>query len=156
MFLVMCKLDGRNWNINRNNYKGRILFPSWQVSMQLWNKKCGFQLPLKLSDSKFILNSLNFKWDLFDTKCLNSVFGISSKLFGTLTHFSPMLHFYTPWKHKKTWRFSNIFRGYRNVTLGKNELMGNNDGISKYTRNLDDITYMLLYFLANIQFAVWY
>ena len=29
-----------------------------------------------------------------------------------LTHFSPMSHFYTPWK-----RFSDAFRGYRNVTL---------------------------------------
>ena len=28
-----------------------------------------------------------------------------------LTHFSPVSHFYTPW-------FSDVFRGYRNVTLG--------------------------------------
>ena len=29
------------------------------------------------------------------------------------THFSPMPHFYTPWN----FGFSDVFRGYRNVTL---------------------------------------
>ena len=31
----------------------------------------------------------------------------------TLTHYSPVLLFYTPWKHEKTCRFSDVFRGYR-------------------------------------------
>ena len=32
-----------------------------------------------------------------------------------LTHFSPMLHFYTSWKHQKAFGFlTDIFRGYRN------------------------------------------
>ena len=43
----------------------------------------------------------------------------------SLTHFSPVSHFYTPWKRQKTFgfltfsgvRFSDVFRGYRNVTL---------------------------------------
>ena len=30
-----------------------------------------------------------------------------------LTHYSPVLLFYNPWKHHKTYRFSDIFRGYR-------------------------------------------
>ena len=38
-----------------------------------------------------------------------------------LTHFSPVSHFYTPWKRPlKFWegqRFSDVFRGYRNMTL---------------------------------------
>ena len=33
-----------------------------------------------------------------------------------LTHFSPMSHFYTPENVRKLW-FSDVFRGYRNVTL---------------------------------------
>ena len=28
-----------------------------------------------------------------------------------LTHSSPVLLFYTPWKHQKTFRFSDVFRG---------------------------------------------
>ena len=32
--------------------------------------------------------------------------------FSSLTHCSPVLLFYIPWKHKKTERFSDVFRGY--------------------------------------------
>ena len=35
-----------------------------------------------------------------------------------LTYFSPMPHFYTPLKKSENHRFSDVFRGYRNVTLG--------------------------------------
>ena len=31
------------------------------------------------------------------------------------THFFLMLHFYTPWKHKKTLRFIDVFRAYEKV-----------------------------------------
>ena len=37
-----------------------------------------------------------------------------------LTHFQPMLHFYTPWKHQKT--YGDVFKGYRSWTLGENGL----------------------------------
>ena len=30
----------------------------------------------------------------------------------TLTYLFPMLHFYNPGKYQKTWRFSDVFRGY--------------------------------------------
>ena len=40
-----------------------------------------------------------------------------------LTHYSPMLLFYTPWKHKKTFRFSDVFRGYIKATTGCNGLI---------------------------------
>ena len=39
-----------------------------------------------------------------------------------LTHYSPVLLFNTPWKHQKTFRFSDVFRGYRKVTPGCNGL----------------------------------
>ena len=48
----------------------------------------------------------------------------------TLTHFSSMFHFCTPWKHQKisseNQRLSDVFRGYRNGTLSKNGLMMDN------------------------------
>ena len=34
-----------------------------------------------------------------------------------LTHFSPVSHFYTPLKTSENERFSDVFRGYRNVAL---------------------------------------
>ena len=34
-----------------------------------------------------------------------------------------MFHFYTPWKHQKSSRLSNIFKGYRNGTLAWNGLI---------------------------------
>ena len=39
-----------------------------------------------------------------------------------LTNFSPVLLFCTPWKHQKTFRFSDVFRGYRKATLACNGL----------------------------------
>ena len=39
-----------------------------------------------------------------------------------LTHFQPMLHFYSPWKHQKNSGFSDVFKGYRGVTLVENGL----------------------------------
>ena len=39
-----------------------------------------------------------------------------------LTHYSLMLLFYTPWKHLETFRFSDVFRGYRKATPGCNGL----------------------------------
>ena len=35
-------------------------------------------------------------------------------------HYSLVLLFYTPWKHQKTYRFSDVFRGYRKTTPGCN------------------------------------
>ena len=40
----------------------------------------------------------------------------------SLTYYSPVLLFYTPWKYQKTFRFSDIFRGYRKATPGCNGL----------------------------------
>ena len=38
-----------------------------------------------------------------------------------LTHYSPVLLFYTPWKHQKTWEFS-VSREYKKATPGCNGL----------------------------------
>ena len=38
-----------------------------------------------------------------------------------LTHFMPLISFYTPWKHKKT-RFSDVFREYRKRPVAWNGL----------------------------------
>ena len=35
-----------------------------------------------------------------------------------LTDFNPLFHFYSPWKGPKNLWFSDVFRGYRNETLG--------------------------------------
>ena len=40
----------------------------------------------------------------------------------SLTNYSPVLLFYTPWKHQKTFRFSDVFRVYRKATPGCNGL----------------------------------
>ena len=40
-----------------------------------------------------------------------------------LTHYSPVLLFFTPWIHQKTFRFSDVFRGYRKATPGCNGLI---------------------------------
>ena len=43
-----------------------------------------------------------------------------------------MLLSYTPWKHQKTFRFSDIFRGYRKATLGCNGLKKNETCLSEW------------------------
>ena len=44
-----------------------------------------------------------------------------------LTYYSPMLLFSTPLKHQKTFRFSDVFRGYRKASPGCNGLQKNHD-----------------------------
>ena len=39
-----------------------------------------------------------------------------------LTHLFPMHPFSAPWKHQKTWRFSDVFKGERKGALGTNRL----------------------------------
>ena len=55
------------------------------------------------------------------------VIRISLGFHSHLTHFSPVSHFYTPWKRQKTkgflTLFSDVFRRYRNVTLAWNGLI---------------------------------
>ena len=63
----------------------------------------------------------SFFWSVF-----SRIWALFSQcLFTTLSHFRPMLHFYTLWKHQKTSisiprknvrkpRFSDVFSGYRN------------------------------------------
>ena len=48
-----------------------------------------------------------------------------------LTHYSPVLLFFTPWKYQKTFTFSDIFRGYRKATPGCNGLIKCIDQVAK-------------------------
>ena len=59
--------------------------------------------------------SLQFKWLVFKWNV--------TMISNGLTHSSLMHPFSTPWKHKKTVRFSDVFRGKRRSTLGTNWLM---------------------------------
>ena len=63
------------------------------------------------------LRCLSGFWLLFWT--LKFYFGITL----LLTHSLPMHPFSTPWKHQKTERFSDVFRGLRKGALGTNGLM---------------------------------
>ena len=49
-------------------------------------------------------------------------YGLSSIVCWWLNPFVPNAPFLYPWKHRKTWRFSDVFRGYRKGALGTNEL----------------------------------
>ena len=50
--------------------------------------------------------------------------GTPSESVSFLTHFKVMFHFYTTWKkNRKTRKFSDNFRGYRNEILTQNGLM---------------------------------
>ena len=60
----------------------------------------------------------HLRWLLLDVVISNVI--IAQDL---LTHFQPVFHFYTPWKHQKTGGFSDVFRGYRNRTLLENGLI---------------------------------
>ena len=40
-----------------------------------------------------------------------------------LTHYIPVLLFYTPWKHQETSNFSDVFKGYRKATPDCNGLI---------------------------------
>ena len=46
----------------------------------------------------------------------------TSWIFLCLTHCSPVLLFYTASKYQKTFRFSDVFKGYRKATTGCNGL----------------------------------
>ena len=76
-------------------------------------------LIIHLSVNITIYHFLWFSINIFSF-CL---FVKKKRLNTNLTHFQPMFHFYTPWKHHKTFRFPDVFRGYRIGTLVKNGLM---------------------------------
>ena len=55
-----------------------------------------------------------------------------------LIHCSSLLLFYTPWIHQKTWRFSNVFRGYKKETPGCNGLIRKSNSSKKYGKHVWD------------------
>ena len=55
-----------------------------------------------------------------------------------LIHYSPVLLFYNPWIHQKTWRFSDFFRGYKKATPGCNGLVRKSNSSKKYGKHVWD------------------
>ena len=68
-----------------------------------------------------------------------------------LTHYSPVLPFYTPWKHQKTFRFSDVFRGYRKATPGCNGLIGIHSMQSWKVTMEHGVTRIIIKMIKNIQ-----
>ena len=65
----------------------------------------------------------NYLWiviQLKDWTYANKVMAFHQEMGYRLTHYSPVLLFYTPWIHQKTFRFCDVFRGYRKAIPGCN------------------------------------
>ena len=62
---------------------------------------------------KIFLKTVRYWWNCSETVMgfIQQIFNISITNFDTLTHLLPMHLFSTPWKHQKTIRFSDAFRG---------------------------------------------
>ena len=73
------------------------------------------QSKAKLRSNLFIYKKLEIDW----RKLHRTFSGLSEQL----THCSLVLLFYTPWKHQKTFMFSDLFRGYRKATPSCNGLI---------------------------------
>ena len=74
----------------------------------------------KLQQRCFTVIFLKFLRELFCRTSVNRCFSQCELLFTPwkrLTHFSLVFHCFNPWKHQKTFGFSDVFRGYSNTTL---------------------------------------
>ena len=92
-----------------------------------WNIETHLGLPLKyLRWSAVAKLSIIDIWGKVFTNISNfPLLGLSQLCLGIvakLIHYGPVLLSYTPWKHQKTFRFSDVFRGYRKATPGCNRL----------------------------------
>ena len=70
-----------------------------------------------VNTTRYGLNCLIFRGNLWWNKLPTSI-----KINQSLTHYSLVLLFYTPWKHQETFWFSGIFMGYRKATPDCNGL----------------------------------
>ena len=70
----------------------------------------------------------------------------SHRLVVGLTHYSPVLLFNNPWKHQKTFRFSDVFRGKRKATPGCNGLSKASDFKNTVAMDLHQLGSILWYF----------
>ena len=101
--------------LNNSDSKARSKTSNFRVSLYqaIWYKRC-------VGPSVSFLTMLITLWALPSWKkkkisWLGSPFEIT-----ILTFYLPVLHFYTPGKHQRTVRFSDIFRRYRNLALRRN------------------------------------
>ena len=71
-----------------------------------------------------------------------------------LSHYSPFLLIYIPWKHQKTYRFSDrfsdVFRGYRYATPGCNGFM------TFFLVFFPNDIVLLFVFLSFLTFTFWF
>ena len=83
-----------------------------------WLRKMWIQFFASLENaSKVIMEvSMSSSWLFWGIVNMSGKYGLPFYVAFVLTHFSPMISFYIPWKRQKTW-FSDIFRRYRNRTL---------------------------------------
>ena len=82
-------------SIKKKKFKNFALFTGKHLSWSL------FLIKLQAFSSA-IVYSIHFSFSTFlsiSMLCTNWI------LYSTLTHFQPMIHFYTPWKHQKTGGF---------------------------------------------------
>ena len=90
------------------------------TSLMVWKKLHQIMADLpKVNTIKhlnFNLVSLLFTFNLFN------LFNLT---FSTLTHFNPLISFYTPWKHQKTRGFLIFSGGIKRDRQHKNGSMGN-------------------------------
>ena len=117
------------------NSESPIIFPKWLICLKIIDldvNACANQNWIKMSNKwhltlslvacilYFVILSVILSYfSIFATPSQNVEFHIN----WILTHYSPVLLFYTHWKHQETFRFSDIFMGYRKATLGCNGLM---------------------------------
>ena len=94
------------------------VFPSINIlTNQFWSMFSHFFDPLLLIN--FFLNlSTSICHKNWKPRILHFFTAIKPRL----THYSPVLLFYTPWNHQKTQRFSDDFKGYRKATPDCNGL----------------------------------
>ena len=124
LYLLRSQITPFSWN-------PKILFfyvNLWKNQFWLILKKIIRQTSWSLKDFTFKEKNLNIAI-FVNSKCLTAISSIKTKIFKTLflniytglgfsfslhknlTHLFPMQLFCTPWKHQKTLRFSNSFRG---------------------------------------------
>ena len=94
---------------------------AWPGGAQGGNAPGNFANLMFLKHLQLLLSTLMLYFFCFKIHFFAQTFFIG----WSLTHYSPVLLFYTPWKYQKIFRFSDVFRRYRKATPSCNELKPN-------------------------------
>ena len=100
-----------------------ILTLLWRRSLSYRNQPTDFSANQGTGLYMIGTSTINDHYGTFVAGDTNINLLIPNNTITNLTYFLPMCHIYTPWKHQKTLRFSDIFRGYRSGTLVENGLI---------------------------------